>query len=364
MKEILKTYTLVLTCDSPVFIGSEKSLMRKEYIFEKNKVYIPNLPVMFEELRKMHLDASFENYLLGGGGQPLSEWLKKNKVKPSVWQKWTSYSVDFQSANWEYLDINPFVKDAYGNPYVPGSSVKGLLRTVLMARKLQDNPSDFQTVQQDVIKNASKNNRKNCLKDEAKTLEVQSFHQLKRNEKRRYDAVNDVLCGIRIGDSEPLKTSDLTLCQKIDIDKDGKRNALPLLRESLKPGTVIRLPMTIDTEICKETPESILRAVTSFGECYDECFRKKFRGCGQLRPNNVWLGGGCGFFTKTEVYPLLGEKNGVRVTSDIFRTTLGRNFDRHKHGGDIARGVSPHTMKFTLYGGKLYEIGKCRIDIQ
>ena len=55
MKEILKTYTLVLTCDSPVFIGSEKSLIKKEYIFEKNKVYIPNLPVMFEELRKMHL---------------------------------------------------------------------------------------------------------------------------------------------------------------------------------------------------------------------------------------------------------------------------------------------------------------------
>ena len=83
---------------------------------------------------------------------------------------------------------------------------------------------------------------KGNLREEKNQLEQGVFHTLNRNEKRKSDAVNDLLCGLRIGDSEPLRVDDLALCQKIDVTRDGVDKRLPILRECVRPETEIRFP--------------------------------------------------------------------------------------------------------------------------
>ena len=38
------------------------------------------------------------------------------------------------------MQIMNFMRDPYGNPYIPGSSIKGMLRTILLAADIMKNP--------------------------------------------------------------------------------------------------------------------------------------------------------------------------------------------------------------------------------
>lgn len=78
------------------------------------------------------------------------------------------------------------------------------------------------------------------------------------------NAVQDVMKGMIISDSKPLKISDLTLCQKIDVDTSGKRTRIQMLRECIKPGTKIEFELTVDESINTYYDETILDAINHF----------------------------------------------------------------------------------------------------
>ena len=170
--------------------------------------------------------------------------------------------------------------------------------------------------------------------------------------------------GLRIGDSEPLSVDDLTLCQKIDVTKDGHERALPILRECIKPKTDIRFPMTINPEYFKHSSEYIMKAAAIFAQNYNKCFLEKFPLNGIGGGGNLYLGGGCGYVSKTVSYPLLGE-NGVKRVSEIINATIAPKVRaQHKHYKDAGLGVSPHMLKCTQYDGRLYVMGACTLSIQ
>ena len=41
------------------------------------------------------------------------------------------------------VKIRECLKDPYGNPYIPGSSLKGMLRTILLAGRIAGRPKTF-----------------------------------------------------------------------------------------------------------------------------------------------------------------------------------------------------------------------------
>ena len=76
------------------------------------------------------------------------------------------------------------------------------------------------------------------------------------------------MSGIIVGDSEPLSREDIVLCQKWEQHVDGSYKTLNLLRECIKPGTVIKSSLTIDETECNLKIEDILDAVKLFYEQY------------------------------------------------------------------------------------------------
>lgn len=71
------------------------------------------------------------------------------------------------------------------------------------------------------------------------------------------------------------------------------------------------------------------------------------------------LGGGSGFFAKSLAYPYLGEKEGLRWTAE----QMAQMFRKHGHERDIEKGVSPHTMKYARFRGRVYPYGYCGVNI-
>ena len=83
---------------------------------------------------------------------------------------------------------------------------------------------------------------------------------------------------------------------------------------------------------------------------------------GTKEKGTVWLGGGCGFSTKSVLYPMFGRK-AVRIIDQVYRNTLPpKVYSQHKHAKDVGLGVAPHVCKCTKYQGKLYDMGMGRIE--
>ena len=174
-------------------------------------------------------------------------------------------------------------------------------------------------------------------------------------DKKQSNAVNDCMAGILVGDSDPLSLEELTLSQKVDVTLDGKRKPLPLLWETLIPGKKIQFDLVIDTELSPYSVEDIMDAIDLFQGLSNQYFYDRF---GRTITDDyaVFLGGGCGYVSKTVMYALFGD-DAVPIIDKVYKMTLGKNYYIHKHGRDIGLNIAPHVCKCTVYRGKLYDMG-------
>lgn len=373
MSEYLKHYRMELVAVGPIHIGSGKKLLKKEYIFrwDKGNVLILNETALYGGIRKQQLEDEFTNFLMNGSPyDDLGGWLDRQKVPRTEYERWVAYRLeggDLLAEKGKSVDVQTCMKDSYGKPYVPGSSIKGMLRTVLLAGELQSAQEKYRPSASAVIRHAGASGVRpdRYLQDEVSDIENAAFHILHRKNERGKEiqlknAVNDCLSGLVVSDSDPIETSNLILCQKMDVTVDGIVNKLPILRESLRPGTVIRFSITIDPKICQYTIDDIMVAVDAFNDLYYDLYLKRYPRTDRPSSGTVYLGGGTGFFTKTVLYPLLGYRDGLETAIQVFDHTVGKH---HKRYLDKRQGVSPHMLKCTEYRGKRYQMGMCKLKI-
>ena len=377
MKKYMKSYSLSLKTASPLFIGDGKSLNKKEYIYLRNqkKVLVPDIGKLYEGIWQKRLSRQFTDYLLDGNDRSgLEQWLRNNRIGPADYEKWTWYSLDGGDHLGEGkrpIEIATFIKDGYGLPYIPGTSIKGVLRNLLLIYEINRNPEICRSVKRSLPGSLQQTgSRKAYLKRDIEQIETTILHTLNRIDKngkelRKEDAVNDVLSGLIVSDSQPLKWTNMILCQKMDRSPNGTvNNNLNILREAVKPGIVIPFQLTIDTTLCPYTIEDIQEAVKVFNDLYYSMYLEYFSDTDRPADDIIWLGGGAGFLTKTILYPLLGHDEGLKAAIDVFDHTLPRSVnERHKHYKDHQAKVSPHMLKCTEYKGKMYQMGQCHLIV-
>ena len=363
MRNFLKNYIITLKVLSPTFIGSGDSINKKEYIFlpHQRRAIIPNLHQLYDYLSKKGVAAAFENYLLKENID-LHIFLKQIGITEKEYSHFSQYSVETGNAVFDTKskkEIHTFVKDPYGNPYLPGSSLKGALRTALLSRQVMQNQSAYDRLKND-IKGERGGSKKWFLSGQIKEVENKAFLKLPY-ESKRMGAEKDVLRGLRLADSLPVSTDDLVLCQKIDVSVKGSEKPINTLRECLKPDTLIRIPLTLDEGLFPWSIEEVLKAVQSFYHQYENNFLKAFPQNKTYEGTLLYLGGGAGFATKTVMYPLFGKAEGLKQVTKIMEKTTP---PQHHHQKDEGIGVSPHMKKCTRYAHALHEFGACHITIE
>lgn len=362
MKDYLKEYEVVLETVGPVFIGSGKEFNKKEYILKPNEAWIMDMQRLFTFFSKKHLTRQFESFFLDDFRKDLSGFLRESNIQPKEVEEYIKYRIrqtDTALERGTKISVMEFSRDPYGMAYVPGSSIKGMLRTILLSDSIINSKGKYIDAKSGFENGLRRGgNRNTFLRSEQKQIETVAFNTLGRNDRNKGDAVNDVLSGLRISDSKPIPHENMVLCQRIEYHMDGTEKRLNVLRECLMPRTKIYFTLTVDETICPYSPEDILRGIESFNKVYNTAFRNKFAKITDAPNNTVYLGGGVGFASKTTVYPLLGQAEGVNAAVTIFENT--RVPKEHKHYLDRKMGISPHILKTARYEGKLYQIGECR----
>ncbi len=366
MDQYLKSYQVTMRTVGPVFIGNGKEIGKKEYVsLNQKKIGIPDIHHLYMELKKRGKSEAFDRFLLGRDNFSLTKWLQSQKISMRDIHSSIKYILDCGDAVNEKgpnrLQIMECIKDAYGKPYIPGSSLKGMFRTIFLGADVIKHPEKYEHIKDTMRQNSGlRMGRTNYLKKDITEIETIAYRTLAKNTARPGDAVNDILQGFIISDSEPLPINVLSLCQKVDRHTDGLEKYLPLLRECIKPETEIQFTMTIDTSICSLTTKELMAAVKIFMTSHYQNFASAFIGMDTPKTNYVLCGGGCGFVSKTIIYPMYGKKEGLGLTQRIFDKT---NIPRmHKHDMDKKYGASPHIIKCTKYQGKTYQMGMCKIE--
>ena len=369
MNDYFKVFKATLHTLSPVFVGSGKEIDKKEYrlSFSDQKIIVYDPGKLHMALKRIGKAKSYEDMLLYDTKANLNYWMRDQGISPRVISSAIRYSInwgDRMELEKSKTSIMEFMKDPYGLPYVPGTSIKGMLRTILLGYEISNNKESYSN-------NASSisNFRANRISNsnygrEANAVEKVAFRRLNRDEKHPEDAVNDVLQGLVVSDSKPIELDELVLCQKIEVHTDFQEKSLNILRECIRPGTDIEFTLTIDSQRCNYDVNMIFNAINEFNDMYYTCFQSKFKE-EKAPENTVYLGGGVGFVSKTFIYPMFGAAEGVTTTVKVMENTMNpKSFAIHKHKNDNRIGISPHILKCTRYNGERYQMGQCRIELQ
>ncbi len=371
----IKNYTLRLTVLGALFVGSGERIAKSEYIADREagKIFVMDEHKLLNGLQERRLFTAYTNAVMaaqsGKYSFDLFTFCRDNSIPRNVYSGWAKYAISIsRSDDLRKADIYSCVKDPYGLPYIPGSSIKGALRNAVLnavIMRQRDRFSDIaqQTESETFIKRAA------YLKRQSGIVDERAFHTLNKDtDIKRSNAVNSIFKGLRVGDSKPLSLNDIALCRKIDVLPDNSENKLNLYRECIKPKTVVECPVEIDAGIFPYSTDELIKMIREMYEMEDRMFLSKMPEAEPETGTLLYVGGGSGFISKTALYALYSDRNravnaAARVLDNVDSKNKGKKVGDHLND-PRKYGVSPHTIKYTRYNGYDYEFGLCRIDFQ
>lgn len=384
-----------LTCMAPVHIGNGVTLKAYEYIYDDHQqqvLFLDERKWMIFLYERGLMDA-FADYvkvtakaLAGKGnfrGQYLWDWLTGRGITATE-----IYAISQRCATAvkdEIVDgrghLNDIALQAMlpdGRPYIPGSTIKGALRTAILWQAIRQQPARFAGIWRKLrsLDFTNRRNDKREISDKMHCLEQQILHTLDVTHDAR-DAVNSVLRGLRISDASADVTKTIIL-QKIDESMQAgyshsKEKSLPIFRECIPAGTKLQFSITTDFSMLQTigissfedlvhalhayTQDALLAEKKVFGHGFANIFH-------EAEMADVMLGGGTGFLSKTLVRALATDEREAKWFISHFLDMAfarGRNKPLHHHV-KLDAVLSPRALKVTKAGQETWIWGLCRLE--
>ncbi len=227
-----------LSIISPVHIGNGNEFTLIDFIMEnKNFINIDFDKVVdycSEKNIKLaeEIEAKLDKF-------KMEEFFKKNHLNPEDFSRYAiPLKIDFDRIRQTKPRVREFIKDANKFPYVPGSSIKGAIRTAILWSALQDKDI-FEYC--DELYNSRVNPQTACKK-----LEQEIFGK---------DAHEDILRVLRISDTKRLDIKNLEVNE---IKIIGNQESIPTYIESLKAGSNTNFNLWIDEKFLSKDMNKFL----------------------------------------------------------------------------------------------------------
>ena len=360
MKSDYKTFKFTLRTMAPVHIGSGEKYTSREFIYENDSFYFPDMGKFYASMVAKGLDRKFEAFLMEHGKRAVNNRLVSftydNRIKDRNFGGYKIKESDYEndkSSLGTLNEISKIVRDGFGQPYIPGSSLKGAIRTILLNSHPEWKEANFAT------------GRKGKEKED-KTVVPWGAKPGKD--------FDDLFNEIRVSDSQSLKINgidfkneDIILVQKLDKsskESGDKLRALPLYREALPPFTVAEFTITTTTERAASMMRSLGQLSFDFYKSYKEFFLNDFSE--KYIQDNVqypiYLGAGSGAWTKT----IFKQANGIlQKRYDRVKTKMiGKGVLKLTRAKNKSFLVKGQERKLVKNNENLYEMGKANFIIQ
>lgn len=360
MESYLKKYKFVFNTVGPVFVGSGQNLKKKEYIFDekKGRVKIIDVNKMLGFICKdKNLMRDYEKLMMSGDkNDDLQSFFNDHKISEKDYKNWILRECNVKG-NFNGEDINTFVRDGRGEAYIPGSSLKGMFRTVILSYLIRHADEEYKN---EMRARVAEDFSDKHLDEVDKAMSVKFLHS-KLTDSDRENMVNSIMRGLIISDSKKIADKNMALYRKFDMSVKGEGHSLNLVRECVDFKVKIETTITIDTTIFPYSKDELFKMFEEFTQYYKEILEDKFKGCPKHSVSNkrFFLGGGAGFISKTDLYALFDEKKAVEITGRI----LDSKFQNKEHLSDAkVHGISPRILKCVeIKGNKLTNVSRGRM---
>lgn len=370
-----KKYVIEIETKGPLHVGNGEKHSPYEFVYqpESKKLGMLNEGKWLKYLKDIRLFEKYEKDTLNKNFKVYT-WMNENSIEP--WgidvYRYVIEGVE-QDKGKPLNDVSCLVKNYCGEPYIPGSSIKGLFRTALLSYKILKERKayidDWFTIEKSNKKEMQKciqNVERKCLnilpkKDESKNIQGQLL---------------DVFRAILVSDSSPVSAENITVVQKNDWGQKSLNSGktLPLWREAIKKNTLLRFDVTMDINMLKSTGIGItgMNELLEILDYYYENVLLKFdsnfkvQGIDTFYSSKdkplVYLGGGTGFHTKSILYSLAPDSDSARKVISSLLDEIFNGKHSHNHVVNDTK-VSPRTIKFAKTQQGLSRMGLCSMKV-
>ena len=374
----LERCRVTLTTEAPVFIGASNTekLSKRECVYDRDKalLYVPDIVKLIVTIGERGSLPAFEAYLTQAQSQQgdrmtLRDFLRNHNIPITPEAPWVRYTLRTASGDYPAMNtLNCFIKNVQGQPYIPGSSIKGAIRTALLAARSGEKEL------QSMANQAELKPKNRWAGMEEHPLRVLRLHP---EERKRTDAVNDLLRALYVSDCAPFPLDSLIVCKKLELSADGEvhgtaqgsrsgRAAPPLYRECLRPGMSTHFYLTIDQKLAgtQLSMEKISQALSAWYDLQRQRYDAQFRWedvplDGMDVPGvPLILGGGVGFQSKSLMYKLADPEKARAVIHKILKAQFGRTYKLYDSD------PAPYRMKIAQVGERFYPMGRCSLRME
>lgn len=384
--EFNKMYLDIIT---PVNIASNEKLNTIDYIYDsKNQVAYFLNPLLWHKF--IYTKKLFPAYMdfINDKTKPrkiLYKWLIEQgynieDIKEVVKYKLIAHENIDKISKDSLNDIILQTKLIDGSAYIPGSTLKGLIRTAILYDLLQKNPHLKQRLWQSLERAINGNKSYDEIKRVENNLNRLLTAEIEGTGKREYTKYDkksikseyyNFMQGIKLSDAmAKTEHNNLVLLKKIDLavkDNYIKENSLSVYRECIEPKTRFYFDMQIEKRFTQKlninSAEDILIMIQNFFDASNELLSSAFgKDYGFLfndaNLGNTYIGGGTGFLTKTLVAYLAPTKMKAK---EFISRYLNMKFKQRVKPGIRDTKIAPRTLKATKYNGKLTLLGIAKI---
>ena len=365
---------------TPVNIADGTVLSAKDYLYDakQQKIYFLNLHEWHKFIFTHDLLTQYEAYINFRNTKNLLNWLQGqgygiDDVQACVTHVASAEVNTVDATKKQTLnDVNQHIQQPDGSLYVPGSSLKGVFRTAVLYKLLQQKPAVTKRYWGKVQEEMAKCNFKPVFLNRLTSdLEAELLHTLQLEERGRaikpQNAVCSALRGLQVSDSYASKNIEVAVLQKVDVDLNKKEKPpLSVFRECMLPGSELYFDVKIEkafmTTLGINSIDDLLQATQkffeavlallqdAFGEAYPQVFTN-------IDGANMFLGSNTGFLSKTLLALLAPDAQAAKET---IRVLLDKSFRDHEH---VLRDkiISPRTLKCTTCRGEVVLMGLAEV---
>lgn len=373
IKDYLETQKLVIKCMSPVHIGNgDVPLKSFQYMYDEqdNKVYFLDEHKWSVFLFKRQLTDAFAKAIMEPRGMNALEWIMSRPgiTRQDILEITSGYANTPISIKKNKYTLNDIVRTSCqgdGQPYIPGSSIKGALRTGIIFNWLKFNPDMTQAYWRD-IENIS---RRKLHSGELKR-ELNSIIRKIENKALGEEIVAEtgkmgrkIASGLKVSDGICKNRVHTIVVPKLDGHTSEPRpKSISVFREAIPTGTEVEFYITMERDLLKQggigNIDELLMAQREFLKLGWDYQKKAFRHFGkellEAESADLVLGGGTGFLTKSLLLALAPNKDAAKETiASILNSIFGKHIDKE---------ISPRTLKLTKERQQLQLMGLCQLQ--
>ena len=383
-------WKVILTCYTPICIGSGETYKKSQYIYvkEERKVYLLREEKWISFLWKHGIIDDFANELLQNPARfNLYAYLVH---QPTLTKKYRNFSgikrvLQLEGAIQEgdhYLssggmdgnkgpnDIVGFIRDVEGNPYIPGSSLKGSFRTAILSYEISKNQKLYARDWENIKSVAGDTKKMGSAMDR-----LEKKLSIEPDDEGKMDMVRSYFRGLVVSDAV-LKKGNLCIVPKEDLTiHEGETHRVALFREALAIDSELEFTIGIDDSskgmghFGIRRFDDLLKVLKEFVHFQYQILYSPFKDSQlaeealqdikKAKNADLLLGSGTGFLSKTLTYSLAPiPQDAVYVT----RKLMEREFRNGKHFRD--KEISPHTLKMVEVDEYDYLMGLCYLEGQ